>query len=442
MPLPLAPSPPLANPLVLIGASVRAAAQDAAAAGYRCIAIDQFGDRDLRAVCQHWFPLDDQSESLRPLSRWPAAPIVPTGGFYWPRDPRLLAGRLVAYPDPATLAALTDPQRLQTLAQGCGIHFPLTHCPTNCPSTHFPQTPGQRWLLKPRFGSGGVGIRRWDPAADSLASLISDSQPQRSSELPETPAGEPPQRWWLQRWEAGRPLGASYFARQRRGRRRVILLGACSGLTHRRHPHWPWLYGGSLGPGPLATDCREQLQRMGEQTATTFSLCGLFNIDFIRRPDGDLVLLEINPRYSASMELLSGQTGKPVSLIDAHLAAYQEAAGHIDAATADQRTAALWQLANPQTGAAVPPACKRIVYATAAMRVPLRLQQALPQWLPAASHASDLRVSLHDLPADDQPIAAGHPALTLIVRGGDDAKRLLRHSRRLAAELCQRLPVA
>src|SRR5690606_25434929 len=128
---------------------------------------DRFGDRDLQAIVDHWYPLDDHWQ--RQLARWPAAPIVATGGFPW-RSMQALRDRLIAFPAPDRFQALRDPQALRQVAERCGIDFPRT-VPGSRPFTARaaaaqPSPPG-RWLLKPRYGTGGIGIR--EASARSLA---------------------------------------------------------------------------------------------------------------------------------------------------------------------------------------------------------------------------------------------------------------------------------
>ncbi len=429
-----------ASPLVLIGGSVRAAAADAVAAGYCIVAIDRFGDRDLRAISNRWYPLDDDWE--RHLAAWPGAPIVATGGFPWHDAERLRRDRLVAFPTPAVFQSLCDPQQLRRVAAVCGIGFTFTisRYRSSGSSRVEPQpSPLERWLIKPRFGTGGIGIRWWSPGS--------------AADDPDAD-GDPED---LQQWVAGRPLGVCYFARRRRGQRLTRLLGAFDGLTHRKHRDWRWLYGGSLGPRRLPTACGEQLSRLGAEVASTFGLLGLFNIDLIRRRDGSLVLLEINPRYSASMELLripstNEKPGDAASLIDWHLAAYEEQAGRIDYEIADRRTEWATMPAVPSdidlrtqsvsnghadhgSLAQSESACKRIVYAAAPMQVDCSDEVLSRRFGAPTEKALGVTVSFHDLPQLGAIVPAGDPALSVIVRGPQNAGTLLRAAHQIAAQL-------
>ncbi len=68
--------------LILVGASVRAAAQSAARAGFQVTGIDLFGDIDTVAACQNYVPLGKSTLStvtdLHPDS---ATPVIVAGGL-------------------------------------------------------------------------------------------------------------------------------------------------------------------------------------------------------------------------------------------------------------------------------------------------------------------------------------------------------------------------
>ncbi|MDA9859004.1 hypothetical protein N9D23_12860, partial [Rubripirellula sp.] len=81
-------------PLVLIGASVRAAAQSARRGGYRVIGIDLFGDTDTRELCDEFYLLSPEIQQMtrpelgdRVLAAIRGLPILPVGGLRrWPAD--------------------------------------------------------------------------------------------------------------------------------------------------------------------------------------------------------------------------------------------------------------------------------------------------------------------------------------------------------------------
>lgn len=444
-----------ATNLLLIGGSVRAAAEDAAAAGYRIVAVDRFGDFDLRAISAAWIPLT-QADGWLAAARSHAGPIVPTGGFIWPAAPldENLCQR-VAYPTPDRLETIRDPDRLRGVARDVGIHFPetLPLTPLAIASLADPAD----WLVKPVAGTGGAGIR-------ALADFLRTGS-----------TAMPGYCQHVQRRLLGRTIGVSYFARRGGKTSFTRLLGICAGLTHRLNPQHRWLYGGSIGPfdtdWPDREAARGRLTDLGRAVAEAFDLVGLFNLDLIRQPDGSLWLLEINPRYSASMELLLGHPEhRERSLIDAHVAAYQERAGTLDTTAAGRRTDWL-QGEEPL----IPDgnfACKRIVYARRPVAIPLDptdwqlragLERVDSAQQTAVAGGDRFRISLHDLPAPPLPapplpepvlpaessdaygpaplpgatavVEAGMPVLTVIVRGAGRRRDCLRMARKIESRI-------
>ncbi len=431
--------------MLLIGGSVRAAAEDAATAGYRIVAVDRFGDYDLRAIGATWIPLRQGDEWLA-AAKCHAGPIVPTGGFLWPAGPldEQLRQR-VAYPPPDRLAASREPDTLQAIARQAGIRFPETRPVTPRAISSLPDPAA--WLVKPVAGTGGAGIR-------SLA-----DGPRRGQ------AGSPGNDHYLQRRLLGRTIGVSYFSRDGSSRSHTRRLGIYAGLTHRRNPQHRWLYGGSIGPfdtdWPDRDAAHGPLADLGQAVAEAFGLVGLFNIDLIRQPDDSLWLLEINPRYSASMELLVQEpNSRSRSLIDAHLAAHQERAGTIDIVEAERRIG--WLSGDTPLVPAGHIACKRIVYARRTLTIPsdpLDWRRRAGLWpvdsAPQSPLAVDGRfqITLHDLPAPTlsivspadhdvgpptgptEVIEAGMPLLTIIVRGSGHIRDCLRIARQIESRI-------
>lgn len=407
--LPEQPEQRPAPTVILVGGSVRAAAEDAVAGGYRVIAVDRFGDADLLAAADHWEPLGDQPD-WGVLLAAPYTWVVPTGGFRWDRDPPPAAR--VAYPSADRLRELEDPLVLSTIAADSGIGFPLTQplSPANLAEIDSPH----EWLLKPIGGTGGVGIRPLVIAREmGLAASLG-------------PIGTAV----LQQRIRGRSFGVSFLARWRSGRRVVRRLGMCVGLTHRGADAEPFLYGGSVGPAEEDTPERSallaRLDKLADRLAERGKLVGLFNLDLIRATDGGWYLLEVNPRYSASMELLAGAlvSGARVSLIDWHLVAHAEASGELAVEIADRRLAwGEWGTIS-RSRWDDRKACKCIVYA----------RRDFPASEPSAWRAragvldeAGFQFTFHDLPVGATP--RGAPLLTVIVRGGGPPAGLVRRAK-------------
>src|SRR5262249_30309839 len=146
-----------------------------------------------------------------------------------------------------------------------------------------PALPAGRWLLKPLRGAGGTSIRFY--------------------------SGEENEAMWvrsyLQEYVEGESRSALYVAL----RGRTHLLGLTRQLVGEAWLHAsPFHYCGSVGP--LSLDVRQHgdLQRLGGVLATRCGLRGLFGVDGVWR-DGTLWPVELNPRYTASVEVLEHATG-------------------------------------------------------------------------------------------------------------------------------------
>ncbi|HEY2156423.1 MAG TPA: ATP-grasp domain-containing protein, partial [Isosphaeraceae bacterium] len=79
------------------------------------------------------------------------------------------------------------------------------------------------------------------------------------------------------------------------------------------------LYRGSIGPLPVRSEARQTVARIGDALAAAFGLRGLFGVDM--KLDGVTPWpVEINPRYTASVEVLEEALG--VSLLAEHARAF------------------------------------------------------------------------------------------------------------------------
>ncbi len=271
--------------MVLVGASVRAAAESARIAGFSPIAVDHYGDRETRAAAERWYRLDNflNSEQPRPLDctvSEPAAIAIVGGlqrGYRWIGPTRLPFWGA----SPEQFLTCDRPEFLSVLAAQAAVRFPETRCAGAAP---------RGWLVKRRGSSGGQGVSYSDGAGD----------------IPENSI--------LQRPVRGRICGASFLGLGDR----AMLLGVCRLLKKRIGPY-PFVFAGALGPIPLNVARVESLRQLGDAFCCASPLVGPFNIDVVLQDD-TVTLLEVNPRWSASMELVERAWGKllgePCSMFD------------------------------------------------------------------------------------------------------------------------------
>ncbi|TWU39260.1 ATP-grasp domain-containing protein [Novipirellula artificiosorum] len=237
--------------IILIGASVRAAAQSAVRAGIRVIGVDFFGDIDCRDCCERFILVRPDETDAQLNLRLPSLPRLSVGG----------RNHAAASPD------LAQPALLESVARDSGTCFAGAY-----QSPRNDLDPNVRWLWKNRIGSGGLGV-----------SFSREGQVEG---------------YW-QPWIAGRRFGVSFLS----DRRDTVMLGVCRSL-HTRKGSQPFVYSGSFGPLRLTRPFHCQLQSLGDTIVRQTGVVGLFGIDLVMDSAGRIWLLEINPRWTASSELI------------------------------------------------------------------------------------------------------------------------------------------
>lgn len=386
------------TPLILVGASVRAAAQSARRAGVPVIGIDLFADRDTRQACDRCYRIDSVDELAPLLARVPPARLMQVGGLSGelPILQEAATRHRLLGTDPALAATLADPEVLAEIAEQAGLGFPQTVKMRPLAANgqqdgggasivdRGPESSG-RWLLKAASRCGGLGVR-WAVA----------SREARDASAGISEAG----RCHWQRWVPGRVYGASYLATADE----LVLLGWCRGSFTRRCG-LPFLYAGSLGPLRVDPQQLEQTLAGLGQSVRRLGARGLFGADVLIDPEGRAWLLEINPRWTASCELIerslaAGSLGPTQSLIGCTLAACEAGGG---------------KLPDGLRSSAGEPArqyLKRVLYAAR----PLRFNGRGIEHTAQRFRARGVDLTIADLPEDGQRFAGEEPVVTVIIR--------------------------
>ena len=293
---------PLPPRLLIVGASARAAAFSACRAGWLPVTIDLFDDADLQQVADSR-RVESLSNLARLESELPAIPWMFTGGIE--NHPDLIQKfsqqrRLWGTPAEG-VAAVRDPRQVEDILRQSGIPC------LEIREQEQPPPPDGGWMLKPRCGGGGRGIGRWLPSATTSPTFA-----------------EP---HFFQKWIAGPSYSATFLALPDK----VALLqvsrqlftrdpGACPQQSPMQTPEMTvpgtpqtddYPFAGNLAPIDLPLAILWQLQQIGSLLATAFPLRGLFGGDFILQ-GGTPWLVEINPRLTASMELLEPRLSIPL----------------------------------------------------------------------------------------------------------------------------------
>ena len=162
--------------LLIVGASVRAAAQSARRAGWKVSAVDLFADVDLQAIAPTWQASDYPDGLIAAAAQAPPGPWLYTGGLE--NHAEVVAAisrhRQLLGNGPAVLQECQDPFEFRhaclTSSLGC-----VNWC--ELPS----ETPRQgKWMLKPHASAGGKGITLYEQAPYPVA---------------------PPTHYWEARWD-------------------------------------------------------------------------------------------------------------------------------------------------------------------------------------------------------------------------------------------------
>jgi predicted ATP-grasp superfamily ATP-dependent carboligase len=288
---------------LLAGISVRALAQSAARAGYRIAALDYFGDSDLPDA----FPrrsLKGQGRAYYDARHLPdLADGLDYDGLVYaanlenhPRVLRQLAdGRPIVGNGPEVLRKARCWPELRRVCAEEDLPLP----PMILPGETAPSAPQARWLRKPTKSGGGHGIDFWDGRPLDAGS-------------------------YLEAWIPGVAASAIFAAD---GRDCVILGISEQCIGHAALGARGFRHCGNILP--LAPECgggpelEAAVARMAAVLTGRFGLRGVCGLDFIveRGPRGvpRPVLLEINPRPTASAELVEERC--LFSVFDAHVKA-------------------------------------------------------------------------------------------------------------------------
>ena len=280
--------------ILIAGVSVRAMAESAIHSGYRAIALDAFGDQDLRALTEAYSLHRDFGV------RYSAKAVLNAG--------RKLDFDAIAYTSdfenhPGTLAQLAggrrilgnSPQVIRLARSWPDLFAGLKRAGFSVPETVFPgDNPKldcrRRWLIKPLLSGGGHGI----------VSLGKRRMPGRL--------------FMVQEYLPGKPCSVSFIAN---GRECVVLGIAEQLIGMRQFGSQEFRYCGNLLPCPEVAHSRsrrrilEQARELASFLTREYKLTGVNGIDVIL-DDGRMSLIEVNPRYSASMELIEQAYGLPI----------------------------------------------------------------------------------------------------------------------------------
>lgn len=269
-------------PILIFAQSGRFLAQSATQAGYTVWAADCYGDTDLLAVTERWQSLPPFTElthdsivaSLSALTRGEQCMLMCGSGiehcfhllFPLPANIQLIGNT------PDTLYAIKTPALFFDLLNQHAVHYP---------NTQFNEKPRDNltWLKKQATGLGGAHIQYAVSATDK-----NDVET------------------YYQRFVAGSS-------------------GSCLFLADGHHAHimsinrqylaptdqLPFRLGRIESAWQLSAPHNAYLHKVINQLTVATALVGLNSLDFIISDQHQLLILEINPRVSASAELINNK---------------------------------------------------------------------------------------------------------------------------------------
>ena len=355
--------------VLIVGASTRAAAFSTLRAGLKPRCLDYFVDRDLMAICT--VDRVEAQEGVAGLER--LALGLPPG-------PWLYTGPLENHPDRVerisrthrlhgnaaeTLRGARDPFRLVEVLRRQG----LPYLETRPDAQRLPRDGS--WLVKPIASAGGRLIQHLDHAT--------------------VPFAEPS---YFQQFLDGPSHSALLLAQQQGAAELVGVTRQLLGTSGA-----PFAYRGNVGPSLVPAPLMSRLRQLGNVLSSAFRLVGLFGVDYIQHDD-EPWLVEINPRYTASVEVFELATHR--TLLTEHL----RACG-MDLVESPPP-------GKPQTVTTKAPVVgKAVLYAQRSMVAP-EIEIDDPR-----CRDSFAVPAIADVPWPGTTIAAGEPIMTMLTKGED-----------------------
>lgn len=397
--------------LLVVGFTCRSLAQSANRQGFSPLVIDRCGDRDTREVAKQYSLwqsdehlsdeiievfLNDGPRMLDATSCFPQHCML-AGGTENHID--LIAGLSRKFPDmmkPEQYASMRSWKNWRSWSERSGMFFPrswelgtILSGTVDIPCMPIHSTSTHEYLLKRLDQAGGLGISMWNrketPSASQMASAASNCIVQERID--------------------GQSVGVTFLSSTHGS----IALGCTEAWPTQPHPWGPFVYHGSVGPISLSKEDWQLLDAFAKNVTNGSHWQGLWQADFIRK-GSQWYLLEINPRWTASMELLEAFMG--MELVRLHCLALS-----------GQFANDPWQnlLLNSQSTRMAPSRCfvKRVLYAPRSIAVN---EAIIQRWwhhrLPLEPLANEMVTSsgcwFADIPNEPMQFETGFPVCSII----------------------------
>lgn len=267
----------LPKTILVVAHSGRMAAQIAHQAGVKVLVIDCFADCDTQAVAAAFIQIPSLAlAALQPaveyfIARFAVTDVLYGSGFEsYPESFDYLHNRLRLLGNPPeTFKKLADKPAFFGLLDNLGIPYPLTQ--------FLPPATPEGWLVKPLQGQGGVGISCYRAGHQQQA-------------------GE-----YYQQWQKGTAHSVLFLA----DGQDFCVVGFNRQWTVALDADQAFVFAGVCTVADMPPEQQMQVVGWLARLVPALSLQGLNSVDFMR-DGGQIYLLEINPRLSASLQLYRG----------------------------------------------------------------------------------------------------------------------------------------
>lgn len=311
--------------LLATGTSARALAAAAARAGWTPVVLDGFGDRDCTGEVHRCTPFTPRRAGVRARELVANAVAIAAQWEHAPQRAAALGdGRRALLPGAEAMRCLRDPLRVARALRAAGLPALIT-------ATRGRSSPPARALPV----DAAEAVRVWldgeaGAAFDTNAPWPAADKPLHGGGgrgiVPFSHAAGPRTGRYLQEWRSGTPASLIVCGDGRHGvplaLTRQLIGEAAFGASGTVYAGSLVAAGAAALPGlpPLTGLFRESLARIADVLVRASGAAGLIGVDGVVDADGRFWVVEVNPRWCASFELLDALL--PAPLFAWHAAAF------------------------------------------------------------------------------------------------------------------------